>query len=136
MSTKQRPPAADPPWLDSARRQLDADAALADAATRSRLSRARRAALAQLPPQAPWHSALNRWWGGAVATAGCLLVALLWLGDGGRSPLPEPPAETLSADSDLLTDQAAPAFFDELDFYNWLAREGIDDHEISDEHDV
>jgi len=96
-----------------------------DAATLSRLNRARQAALAELerPPAA-------RGWGGrgwpaaAVVAVGLLAVAL-WIGRDpapGDGPVPEPSAPDL----ELVLAEDNLELIEELEFYDWLATSGGD----------
>ena len=160
MTANQPPGPEHPAGLDRAREDLDGDAGQIDAATRSRLNRARQAALAQLDSPRPPLAGAFWWRSGMAAAAGCALVAVLWLNGGNRDEVLEPfsinspeplsinslePLSTDSlerfsknsfADSELLGDQADPEFFDDLEFYRWLAREGMGDDKGADNHDA
>jgi hypothetical protein len=115
-----------------AREVLDEGVARLDGRTRSRLTQARHAALAQLENPA------RQWWrlylplGGATAAA--VLAVMLW--SGGRSGEEGSPTDgaTLALngnggafeDIDLLADGDAPDFLsegDDLEFYEWAAGE-------------
>lgn len=90
-----------------------------DAATASRLNRARQAALADLPRRrrrAPWLvPALS------TAAVGALAVGL-WLNRGGSPELPATatPAVESAADLDLLLATDSLEMLEDLEFYAWL----------------
>jgi anti-sigma-K factor RskA len=94
-----------------------------DGRTRSRLTRARHAALDQLArPE-------GRWWRSYVpagaAAAVAVLAVVLWSGRGENLPLVAQSASPVE-DIDLLVDAEAPDFLDggeDLEFYEWAAGE-------------
>ena len=90
-----------------------------DGRTRSRLTQARHAALAQLEQPA------RHWWRSYVpagaAAAVAVLAVVMWSG-----PLTQPPAANPVEDMELLADSDAPDFVDDgddLEFYEWAAGE-------------
>ena len=97
---------------------LEESAGRLDGRTRSRLTQARHAALAQL------EQPVRHWWriyvpaGAAAAVA--VLAVVMWSSPGDR-----PVANTVE-DMDLLADSDAPDFVDggeDLEFYEWAAGE-------------
>jgi len=90
-----------------------------DGRTRSRLTQARHAALAQLEQPA------RHWWRSYVpagaAAAVAVLAVFMWSGPGVQSPVANP-----DEDMELLADADAPDFVDDsedLEFYEWAAGE-------------
>jgi hypothetical protein len=135
MNDQRHRPDEDADFERRARAAFDASVDELDAATRSRLNRARQRALAAATGRAD--ASGSRWWAtwapaGAVAAA-ALAAVLLW-----RSPAPEDvtavtaanppndvqqdPLELLAAGEDL--DLAAEA---DLDFYAWVELATADD---------
>ncbi|WP_395679127.1 hypothetical protein [Dokdonella sp.] len=113
-------PRNDEPWVDRAVALLQQSADGLDAATLSRLNRARQAALAQ-----PRH-ARHLWWG--VATT-CAVALVLAVGIA-RRELPSPPAlpvQDSGAIDALAADDDNPDMVDDLDFYAWLDAQQHDD---------
>jgi hypothetical protein len=115
-----------PPWTDEARRLLDCSIEPLDAATRSRLHRARQAALAQRRRRSPRPFLLAV----GFACAALLAVAVIGrlpqtghVGFGGGAVSP-----TLGeADLDIVAAEDGLEFYQDLDFYAWLdaqSREG------------
>lgn len=106
----------DAPWLDATRRALDDDAASLDAATVSRLNRARQAALdaARAPRRARWLLPA------AFAAAACGALALAIV-PRMMAPAVVPPAmaET-GADFELLATGEELTLYQDLEFYAWL----------------
>lgn len=88
-----------------------------DAATASRLNRARQAALAEMPRQrrgGPWLvPALS------TAAVGALAIGL-WLNRGAELPAPAAPAVESAADMDLLLADDSLEMLEDLEFYAWL----------------
>jgi len=114
MTGKARPDE----FIDRVRAALDRSVARIDARTALRLEKARRQALAAArgarPPRLrPMRIAL------AAAAAGLLLLAA-WPGI--RRP-PASPADNGLADVELLATHESPDFFNDLDFFTWLAEE-------------
>ena len=101
-------------WLDRATALLDASAENLDAATLSRLNRARQAALAQ--PARPL-----RTWAIGAALAGAT-AAVLGIAIGLRAPpAPASAAPLQAGDIDFLTsDDDTLDLSENLDFYAWL----------------
>jgi negative regulator of sigma E activity len=90
-----------------------------DGHTRSRLTQARHAALAQLEQTA------RHWWRSYVpagaAAAVAVLAVVMWSG-----PVSQPPAANPGEDLELLADSDAPDFVndsDDFEFYEWAAGE-------------
>lgn len=111
------PRAHDAPWLDAARRTLDEDAAAFDAATLSRLNRARQAALdAARTPRRP--RALLPWAFAAAAACGALALAIV---PRVMAPPEVPSAMTgTGADFELLATGEELTLYEDLEFYAWL----------------
>jgi hypothetical protein len=100
-------------WLDRVRAQLDADAGALDAASASRLNRARQRALAERP-RARWLRIAVP----AFALAGAFALAVPLL----RAPLPAPQADSAEAFEVLVADDSL-ALYEDLEFYAWLDAE-------------
>jgi hypothetical protein len=105
-------------WTDEARDLLDASAQELDAATLSRLNRARQRALAAAEPP---RIAL-RWTRRLAIAASLLLAAVIWWPDATQDP--STGASTLSPeDAELLADGEFD-MTDDLEFYAWLDADG------------
>jgi hypothetical protein len=104
------------PWVERAVALLDESAESLDAATLSRLNRARQAALAQ-------HRRLWSGWMLGGSLAGATLALALAFGIGQRSAL-APSHATVSAESageaDALAADDSLDLYENLDFYAWL----------------
>ena len=102
-------------FLQRAKRLLDEAEQGLDGATRTRLRAARREALAAgaRPSRPAWLLPAG---GLAVAATVAALSVVLW-----QAPPPELEPLTALEDIALLSDEADPAFYEELDFYAWLA---------------
>ena len=116
-------PRNDEPWVDRAIALLQQSADGLDAATLSRLNRARQAALAQPRRMMP------RMWGFAAA---CAVALVLALGLGRRDLSPDPPPVTvpvadIGAIDALASDDENAEMVDDLDFYAWLDAQQHDD---------
>jgi hypothetical protein len=125
-----------PAWQAKARAELERQADTIDAATQSRLNRARQAALAELGTPSKNRGILIKhgWWGGTLATAtACSLVVALWLKTDGALEVALDPDAT---DSELLADQAELEFFNELEFYSWLVEEGLEPSVTENTHET
>jgi hypothetical protein len=110
-------------FLDNARRTLDTAANDIDELTSARLRAARLRALDTGRRVPPWRRGWIVVTGGfaAAGLAALVATALLWV----TPPTPHAPVSIADADDlELLATQENPDFFDELDFYDWLA-----DHE-------
>lgn len=113
-------------WLRRSRDLLDASAQSLEAATLSRLNRARQAALATRH-RPRFGRAFSGW---AAVGASALAVALAFGLQ--RPPAVSPPptdeatnrAAAADADDDLLAAEDLE-FLEDLDFYQWLDREGL-----------
>jgi hypothetical protein len=99
-----------------------------DAATASRLNRARQAALAELPGRRR-----RSWFLPALSTAGVAALALgLWFGRGAEPVGPVAPAAVEAAgDLDLLLAADSLEMYEDLEFYAWLDV-GLSDAEFRD----
>jgi hypothetical protein len=113
-------------WVERARALLDRSTDSLDAATVSRLHRARQAALAQ-------RRDISRRWvlGAGIAATAALMLGIgigLYRSDATDRPVPiAPQADALQPDDiDVLTgDDDALDLYENLDFYAWLdAQEG------------
>jgi hypothetical protein len=119
-------PGVSQPWIDDARALLDDSTRAIDAATLSRLNRARQAALAARRPRAR-----GLWWLSAAGLAGtcALLLALTRWNVPSTHGLP-PAAELSSAPSAVATVDAVTAddieFYQNLEFYAWLDAQDSD----------
>ncbi|HEU4665567.1 MAG TPA: hypothetical protein VFS55_16175 [Dokdonella sp.] len=104
------------PWLDRSLALLDRSAEALDAATLSRLNRARQAALAQARPR-HWHI------GAALAAATALALAIGLVGRG-LAPVPAPPTAHAVSDGGALNaladDDDSLELSEDLDFYAWF----------------
>jgi len=111
------PSREDEAWIERATALLDRSAENLDAATLSRLNRARQAALAQR------RAAPRHWiWGAGLAGAAAAVFALA-LGLHHRIDTPHlaPPAPLQAGDIDYLTsDDETMDLYENLDFYAWL----------------
>jgi hypothetical protein len=120
-------PREDEAWIEQARALLDRSTESLDAASLSRLNRARQAALMQKRDR-------PRAWivGGSLAAAATLVLCIglgLYRLDALKRPdSPAPAAEALQpADIDVLTgDDDALDLYENLDFYAWLDEQGGD----------
>lgn len=103
-------------WTGQARDLLEADTRRYDAATLSRLNRARQRALLQAEPAAPRLA-----WARRLAVAASLLLGVAMLWPDRPVPVPTAPApSTLSPeDAELLADGELE-LNDDLEFYAWL----------------
>lgn len=116
MSHGHEPRDDDARWLDAARRELDAGTEALDAATLSRLNRARQAALeAGTARRAP------RWLAPAFAAGACAALAIaaalpLIRGDAE----PALPVAEAGADFEMLATAEDLALYQDLEFYAWL----------------
>lgn len=116
-------PRNEEPWVERAIALLQQSADGLDAATLSRLNRARQAALAQPRRLMP------RMWGVAAA---CAVALVLALGLGRRDLLPEPPPSAVAtadigAIDALASEDDNAEMVDDLDFYAWLDAQQHDD---------
>lgn len=109
------------PWIDDARALLDESAQSVDAASVSRLNRARQAALAQRRPArrvARWLPATG------LACSAALLAVAVWAPQ--RAPHPAAAATgsnvaaALSVDGDAISGDDTIEFYQDLEFYAWL----------------
>lgn len=118
MSTPERPQEREAAWLAQARTALDESAAALDAATLSRLNRARQAALAQ-------RRVPRRWLLPAGFASACVLLLAVFAShryppaaDSAEFPLGAKAAA--AGDIDLVASDDEPEFYQDLEFYAWL----------------
>jgi hypothetical protein len=115
-----------PRWAESVRRELDEHAESLDAATRSRLNRARQSALMEAArPRWSWFARPLRVWLPAGAAAALALAAVLqptMFERGGKSPeigagaIPAGPTEEL----ELMQQPESLELYEDQEFYAWL----------------
>jgi len=110
------------PWIDDARVLLDESTQALDAASLSRLNRARQAALAQRRPHRR-----AAWWlpAAGLACSGALLLAVvIWAPPRSTHPLIAAPgahaAAAASVDGDAVAGDDSFDFYQDLEFYAWL----------------
>ena len=108
-------------WLAQARTLLDASAESLDAATLSRLNRARQQALAQ-------RRAAPRWAFPAGMVSACMLLLALFVWNGRGAPGAESPlAHNAGAgDLELVSSEDSLEFYQDLEFYAWLEAQDQD----------
>lgn len=110
------PPQDDlPEGRERLRRALDSSVEGLDAATLSRLNRARQAALEAAAGHRGWRWSLRV--GGLALAAGAALALVLV--PALLSP-PAPPLPVAGSDLALLGEEVEPALLEELEFYAWL----------------
>ena len=126
-----------PDWTSQAKQVLDESAQNLDAATLSRLNRARQSALESARPRR-----LRSWFvpaGLASACAVLLAVAVVWHRPATapqNSPDPFLPSATANFsgnavagnDLDLVSSEDSIEFYQDLDFYAWLETQGGDNN--------
>ena len=94
-----------------------------DAQTRSKLNRARQAALEQMTSRPAWQR--SHWLTGAVTAAVAVVALVMW------SPIDDvaPPPDPLALDAPdlelLMTDESLD-MLEDLEFYTWLASTELD----------
>jgi len=102
-------------WVERAVALLDESARNLDAATLSRLNRARQTALApRRRPRQVWLV------GGSVAAAALALVIGVGLGHRASSPTALPADAATQDELDALVGEDNPDLYENLDFYAWL----------------
>jgi hypothetical protein len=101
------------PWIGRTLALLDRSADDLDAATLSRLRRARHAALEQ--PRVAWRPG----WLLGGGFAGAALALALAFGSAGRQALQAPPRLAPAPAAEAFVDDG-PEFYEDLDFYAWL----------------
>ena len=112
-------------WAESVRRELDEHAEALDAATRSRLNRARQSALIEAEreaarPRWSWSARPLRVWLPAGAAAALALAVALhptMLERGGNEPAP---AAAVVEDLQLIQQSESLELFEDQEFYAWL----------------
>jgi hypothetical protein len=123
-----------PNWTAQAKQALDESAQNLDAATLSRLNRARQSALELARPRR-----MRSWFvpaGLASACAVLLAVAVVWHGPTPKAPDPFVPSGSAVApgggfsagDLDLVSSDDGIEFYQDLDFYAWLDAQGQDNN--------
>ena len=105
-------------WIAQARHLLDEAADGIDAATLSRLNRARQAALAT-------RTRKNQFWmlpAGLAGACALLLAAAVWSPRHGAPPADVATTQVADANEagDTLVGDDSPEFYQDLDFYAWL----------------
>lgn len=119
---------SDEQWTENERRArevFDASVEGLDAEVRSRLNRARQAAVAEVERsrRSPWRT----WLPAAAAASVALLAVTLWRmpgegsGPNARSTEPPPPAEVVEM---LATAEDFGVAAEDAEFYKWLAAQG------------
>jgi len=108
--------ASDPQsWLADVRAHLDDSTQSLDAATLSRLNRARQAALSQRS------RVVRRWWlpaAGLATSCALVLAAVVWYLPGHQAgPVPAHPVA--SSEAEIGADEGIE-FYQDLEFYAWL----------------
>jgi len=107
-------------WLVQAKNLLDESAGGLDAATLSRLNRARQAALDQRRPTRRW--ALPA---GLVSACVLLLVLFTYLPRDGAAPDSQV-TKNAAGDLDLVSSDDSLEFYQDLEFYAWLEAQDQD----------
>lgn len=114
----------DPAWVNQTRALLDDSVRDLDAATLSRLNRARQAALEQHRPRAA------RVWllpAGLASACALLLAVAVWQPHRHiESQSTAPGTTSAKADGDGLADEASLEFYQDLEFYAWLDAQNKD----------
>lgn len=106
------------PLLENIKTALDESCEHLDAGTKSRLRQARESALTQAAKPSFWQT--FKMPAAALATATtALLVAFFYLG----TPNDIPHLYSSFDDIEMLMSDESPDFYEDLDFYSWLAEE-------------
>lgn len=116
----------DQPWLANTVRQLDESARDLDAATLSRLNRARQAALSEVRRK---RSAWSMWLPGLVVAMGLTLAVGLLLRPG---VTPTVPFVDPAQDFAMLSEADDLDMYEDLEFYAWLDAQPSSDGSFSD----
>lgn len=104
-----------PSWVADARALLDASTHSLDAASLSRLNRARQAALAQR------QRSVRTWWlpaAGLAASCALVLAAVEWFPH--PRPTVAPAMHAVAADAEVAAADDSLEFYQDLEFYAWL----------------
>lgn len=121
-----------PEWIGHTRQLLDDSANGLDAATLSRLNRARQAALDRARPRT-----LRPWFVPAGLASACALlmaVAVAWHTPAGAPSVAAlatatgASANSFASDLDMMTGDDGIEFYQDLDFYAWLDAQGQDNN--------
>jgi len=109
------------PWLTQVRTILDQSADGLDAATLSRLNRARQAALAR-------RATAQRWYLPAGLASACVLLLALftWHAPAPQTELPLAAKSAAGGDIDLVSSDDSLDFYQDLEFYAWLEAQDQD----------
>jgi hypothetical protein len=107
-----------PPWAEAVRRELDADAAALDGAARSRLNRARQAALAEAG-RSRW-LAPRLWLPAGAAAALALSLVLQPVVDRPGPARADGAAAGAVEDLELLRQGESLELYEDQEFYAWL----------------
>jgi hypothetical protein len=102
-----------PQWTQAAKDLLDDGAQNFDAATLSRLNRARQNALAQRRKSVRWTVPA-----GLASACALLLAVAVWHGRAPPAPTDATVVDISASDNEALTDD--DEFYEDLDFYAWL----------------
>ncbi|QJB56135.1 hypothetical protein [Pseudodesulfovibrio sp. zrk46] len=114
----------DKQFIENARQVLDDSVRDLDAATLSKLARARNAALDEGLRKKRRRHRLLAWGSPAVGLAAAVLVGVMLLRE------PQVHTDQFVADLDILAGEESLEFYEEMEFYEWLA-EGVEHEEIS-----
>jgi len=105
-----------------ARRLFDESVQGLDAGTRSRLNRARQAALAGAKAHAGFRP-LSPWVPATGVAAAAVIALAVW---SGKPQLEEPVPSAMDADFEILLDADSLEMLEDLEFYSWLELDAID----------
>ncbi len=106
------------PLVNNIKTTLDDSCEHLDAGTLSRLRQAREKAIAHAEKPSLWQSFKIPAAALATATTACI-VAVLYLG----TPNDMPHLQSSLNDIEILISEESPDFYEDLDFYSWLAEE-------------
>lgn len=126
MSTPERDPAIGSTEFETRARSLLLESAEdLDGHTRSRLTQARHAALAQLEPTASGRAGFSRWLLPAGSVAAAALVAVIWFGNLQPDAISLQAANSPMDDIELMAGAENFELIEELEFYAWLESEAV-----------
>jgi hypothetical protein len=109
---------------DRTKEILEESSARLEGRTRSRLTQARHAALAQL--EKPAHQWWRTYMPAGAAAAAAVLAVMIYTGQTGIVKSPRAPNPAMAEDTEILADVEAPDFTedgDDVEFYEWAAGE-------------